>query len=168
MAAGAIGAIIGFSTAASDAAAPLGASQQAMSHQGDTISVKELDTHPLPSGELALQTIAMPKDTNANGDIFGGWLLSQMDLAGSITASELAEGRVATVAIEGMSFLTPVHVGAVVSCYCDVLETGRSSVRILVEVWINAKQDGEPLKVTEGEFIYVAIDENKLTRPIPQ
>ena len=81
---------------------------------------------------------------------------------------ELAEGRVATVAIEGMSFLTPVHVGAVVSCYCDVLETGRSSVRILVEVWINAKHDGEPLKVTEGEFIYVAIDENKLTRPIPQ
>jgi acyl-CoA hydrolase len=92
------------------------------------MSVEELDTHPLPFGELALQTIAMPKDTNANGDIFGGWLLSQMDLAGSITASELAEGRVATVAIEGMSFLTPVHVGAVVSCYCDVLETGRSSV----------------------------------------
>ncbi|GIR14418.1 MAG: hypothetical protein CM15mP25_1730 [Gammaproteobacteria bacterium] len=70
------------------------------------MSVEELDTHPLPFGELALQTIAMPKDTNANGDIFGGWLLSQMDLAGSITASELAEGRVATVAIEGMSFLT--------------------------------------------------------------
>jgi acyl-CoA thioesterase YciA len=168
MAAGAIGAIIGFSTAAGDAAEPLGASQQALSHQGDTMSVEELDTHPLPFGELALQTIAMPKDTNANGDIFGGWLLSQMDLAGSITASELAEGRVATVAIEGMSFLTPVHVGAVVSCYCDVLERGRSSVRILVEVWINAKPDGEPLKVTEGEFIYVAIDENKLTRPIPQ
>jgi acyl-CoA thioesterase YciA len=133
------------------------------------MSVEELDTHPLPFGELALQTIAMPKDTNANGDIFGGWLLSQMDLAGSITASELAEGRVATVAIEGMSFLTRrCMLGAVVSCYCDVLETGRSSVRILVEVWINAKQDGEPLKVTEGEFIYVAIDENKLTRPIAQ
>ena len=71
------------------------------------MSVEELDTNPLPCGELALQTIAMPRDTNANGDIFGGWLLSQMDLAGSITASELAEGRVATVAIEGMSFLTP-------------------------------------------------------------
>ena len=81
------------------------------------MSVEELDTHPLPFGELALQTIAMPKDTNANGDIFGGWLLSQMDLAGSITASELAEGRVATVAIEGMSFLTPVHVGAVVGLH---------------------------------------------------
>ena len=129
------------------------------------MSVEELDTSPLPFGELALQTIAMPKDTNANGDIFGGWLLSQMDLAGSITASELARAC-RTVAIE-MSFLTPVHVGAVVSCYCDVLETGRSSVRILVEVWINAKHDGEPLKVTRGVYL-VAIDENKLTRPIPQ
>ena len=127
---------------------------------------EELDTDPLPYGDLALQTIAMPRDTNASGDIFGGWLLSQMDLAGSITASELAGGRVATVAIEGMSFLTPVHVGAVVGCYCDVLETGRSSLRILVEVWINARQDGEPIKVTEGEFIYVAIDDQKLTRPI--
>ena len=117
---------------------------------------EELDSDPLPYGDLALQTIAMPRYTNASGDIFGGWLLSQMDLAGSITASELAGGRVATVAIEGMSFLTPVHVGAVVSCYCDVLETGRSSLRILVEVWINARQDGEPIKVTEGEFIYVA------------
>ena len=103
---------------------------------------EELDSDPLPYGDLALQTIAMPRDTNASGDIFGGWLLSQMDLAGSITASELAGGRVATVAIEGMSFLTPVHVGAVVSCYCDMLETGRSSLRILVEVWINARQDG--------------------------
>ena len=65
-----------------------------------------------------------------------------------------------------MLFLTPVHVGAVVSCYCDVLETGRSSLRILVEVWINARQDCEPIKVTEGEFIYVAIDEDRLTRPI--
>jgi acyl-CoA thioesterase YciA len=132
------------------------------------MSVEELDANPLPYGDLALQTIAMPRDTNASGDIFGGWLLSQMDLAGSITASEIAEGRVATVAVEGMSFLTPVHVGAVVSCYCDVLETGRSSVRIMVEVWINSKHDGEPLKVTEGEFIYVAIDEDKRTRVIPQ
>ena len=126
----------------------------------------DIDSNPSPQGELALQTIAMPRDTNANGDIFGGWLLSQMDLAGGITAGEVAEGRVATVAIEAMSFLTPVHVGAVVSCYCDVLEIGRSSMRIMVEVWINAKHDNEPLKVTEGEFIYVAIDDNKRTRAI--
>ncbi len=126
----------------------------------------DIDSTPIPQGDLALQTIAMPKDTNANGDIFGGWLLSQMDLAGGVTAAEVAGGKVATVAIDGMAFLTPVHVGAVVSCYCDVLEVGRSSVRIMVEVWINSRHDGEPLKVTEGEFVFVAIDENGRTRSI--
>jgi acyl-CoA thioesterase YciA len=104
--------------------------------------------------------------TNASGDIFGGWLLSQMDLAGGIAASELANGRVATVAIDGMAFLTPVHVGAVVSCYTDILEVGRSSIRIMVEVWINSRHDGEPIKVTEGEFVFVAIDENGRTRTV--
>ena len=128
--------------------------------------MNDIDSAPVPQGELALQTIAMPKDTNANGDIFGGWLLSQMDLAGGITAGEVAGGKVATVAIDGMAFLTPVHVGAVVSCYSDVLEIGRSSIRIVVEVWINSKHDGEPIKVTEGEFVFVAIDENGRTRAI--
>ncbi len=128
--------------------------------------MNDIDTTPVPTGELALQTVAMPKDTNPNGDIFGGWLLSQMDIAGMVTASDVAGGRVATVAIEGMAFLTPVHVGAVVSCYCDVLEIGRSSVRIVVEVWINSQHDGEPIKVTEGEFVFVAIDENGRTRAI--
>lgn len=128
--------------------------------------MNDIDTTPVPTGELALQTVAMPKDTNPDGDIFGGWLLSQMDIAGMVTASDVARGRVATVAIEGMAFLTPVHVGAVVSCYCDVLEIGRSSVRIVVEVWINSKHDGEPIKVTEGEFVFVAIDENGRTRAI--
>ena len=130
--------------------------------------MSDIDTTPLPHGDLALQTVAMPKDTNADGDIFGGWLLSQMDIAGMITASEVANGRVATVAVNGMAFLTPVHVGAVVSCYCDVLETGRSSIRIIVEVWIVSQQDREPIKVTEGEFVYVAIDENGRTRAIQQ
>jgi len=128
--------------------------------------MNDIDTTPIPHGELALQTVAMPKDTNATGDIFGGWLLSQMDIAGMITAMDVAGGRVATVAIDGMAFLTPVHVGAVVSCYCDVLEIGRSSIRIVVEVWINSQQDGEPLKVTEGEFVFVAIDDNRRTRAI--
>ena len=125
-----------------------------------------IDENPRPQGELALQTVAMPKDTNASGDIFGGWLLSQMDIAGGVAAAEVAGGRVATVAIQGMSFLTPVHMGALVSCYCDILDTGRSSVRVLIEVWINSQHDGEPIKVTEGEFIYVAIDDNKRTRAI--
>jgi acyl-CoA thioesterase YciA len=128
--------------------------------------MNDIDTNPLPQGELALQTIAMPKDTNANGDIFGGWLLSQMDIAGSIAASRVAGGRVATVAIAGMAFLTPVHVGAVVSCYTDILEIGRSSIRMVVEVWINSPHDGEPIKVTEGEFVFVAIDANGRTRSI--
>ena len=126
----------------------------------------DIDTNPIPHGDLALQTVAMPKDTNPSGDIFGGWLMSQMDIAGMVTASEVADGRVATVAIDGMAFLTPVHVGALVSCYCDVLEIGRSSIRIMVEVWINSKHDGEPIKVTEGEFVFVAIDENGRTRAI--
>jgi len=128
--------------------------------------MSDIDSAPIPQGELALQTIAMPKDTNASGDIFGGWLLSQMDIAGAITAADVAGGRVATVAIDGMAFLTPVHVGAVVTCYCDVLEIGRSSIRIVVEVWINSKHDGEPIKVTEGEFVFVAIDEKGRTRTI--
>ena len=130
--------------------------------------MNDIDSAPIPQGDLALQTVAMPKDTNASGDIFGGWLLSQMDMAGAVTAGEVASGRVATVAIEGMALLTPVHVGAVVTCYCDVLEVGRSSVRIVVEVWINSKHDGDPIKVTEGEFVFVAIDENGRTRAITQ
>ncbi len=128
--------------------------------------MNDIDSTPLPQGDLALQTVAMPKDTNASGDIFGGWLLSQMDIAGGIAATEIAGGRVATVAIDGMAFLTPVHVGAVVTCYTDVLEVGRTSVRIMVEVWINSKHDGEPIKVTEGEFVFVAIDENGRTRAV--
>ena len=128
--------------------------------------MNDIDSTPLPQGELALQTVAMPKDTNANGDIFGGWLLSQMDIAGGIAAGEVAGGRVATVAIDGMAFLTPVHVGAVVSCYTDILEVGRSSIRIMVEVWINSTHDGEPIKVTEGEFVFVAIDNHGRTRTV--
>ncbi len=128
--------------------------------------MQDINSAPVPQGELAIQTMAMPKDTNANGDIFGGWLLSQMDIAGAIAAADVASGRVATVAIDGMVFLTPVHMGAIVTCYADILDIGRSSVRVMVEVWINSQHDGEPIKVTEGEFVYVAIDENGRTRAI--
>ena len=96
--------------------------------------MQDINCAPTPQGDLALQTLAMPKDTNANGDIFGGWLLSQMDIAGAIAAGDVAGGRVATVAIDRMAFLTPVHMGAVVSCYADVLDIGRSSIHIMVEV----------------------------------
>ncbi len=127
--------------------------------------MRDIDDTPLPAGELALQTLAMPADTNPSGDIFGGWLMSQMDLAGSITASRRAQGRTATVAVTGMAFLTPVKVGSVVSCYTDIVEVGRSSIRINVEVWINPHK--APVKVTEGEFVFVAIDENGRTRVVP-
>jgi len=128
--------------------------------------MQDINSAPTPQGDLALQTLAMPKDTNANGDIFGGWLLSQMDIAGAIAAGDVAGGRVATVAIDRMAFLTPVHMGAVVSCYADILDIGRSSIHIMVEVWINSQHDGEPIKVTEGEFVFVAIDKSGRTREI--
>ncbi len=124
-----------------------------------------LDDNPRPIGELALQTVAMPKDTNANGDIFGGWLLSQMDIAGSIAAVKVAGGRVATVAIDSMAFLVPVQVGAIVSCYTDVVSVGRSSIQVLVEVWTHDDGD-QRTKVTEGLFVFVAIDEAGRTRSI--
>lgn len=124
----------------------------------------DLDDTPKPRGELSLQTVAMPRDTNANGDIFGGWLVSQMDLAAMVAATRVAGGRAVTVAINGMAFYTPVHVGAVVSCYTEVLEIGRSSMRINVEAWITEKDSFELMKVTEGEFVFVAIDKNGRTR----
>ncbi|HEY3698380.1 MAG TPA: acyl-CoA thioesterase [Spongiibacteraceae bacterium] len=124
----------------------------------------DMDDFPTPRGELSLQTVAMPKDTNSSGDIFGGWLVSQMDLAAMITASRIAKGRVVTVAINGMAFYTPVQVGSVVSCYTEVLEIGRSSMRINVEVWIARAGSAEQIKVTEGEFVFVAIDEKGRTR----
>ena len=130
------------------------------------MSDSNLDNSPLPTGELAIQTIAMPAHTNPRGDIFAGWLVSQMDLAAGVAARSVATGRVATVAINGMKFLTAVHVGAIVSCYTTVTEVGRSSIHINVEVWINHKETFEPLKVTEGEFVFVAIDDSGRTRPI--
>jgi len=138
-----------------------------------TSGLSALDDVPAPSGELALQTIAMPRDTNANGDIFGGWLLSQMDLAGGIAAGKVARGRVATVAIDRMSFLVPVRVGAVVSCFTQLMGVGRSSIQVRVEVWASAPRSdwgtgSVQTKVTEGTFVFVAIDENGRTRPVPR
>jgi acyl-CoA thioesterase YciA len=125
------------------------------------------DDIPQPQGTLALQTIAMPENANWNGDIFGGWLVSQMDLAGAVTARARAKGRVATVAIDSMAFLRPVPVGAVVSCYTRMQDIGRSSMQILVEVWI-VEDEGGLAKVTEGQFTFVAIDENGRTRSVPR
>ncbi len=131
--------------------------------------IEDIDAEPSPTGELAIQTIAMPKDTNANGDIFGGWLVSQMDLAAGIASVDIAKGRVVTVAIENVTFLSPVQVGATVSCYVEVVGIGRSSMQCQVEVWIKSgnRQTGHR-KVAEGLFIFVAIGENGRTRSIPK
>ncbi len=127
-----------------------------------------LDETPKPVGELALQTVAMPADTNASGDIVSGWLVSQMDTACSIVASNIAKGRVATVSIGQMNFMVPVKVGAVVSCYCSIASVGRSSMEINVEVWTYYPAQHLTHKVTEGTFVFVALDNNSRTRNIGQ
>src|SRR5690606_4113910 len=128
--------------------------------------ISTLDDTPQPTGQLMLQTSPMPKDTNAAGDIFGGWLVSQMDIAGGIAAAQIARGRVATVAIDRMSFMIPVKVGSIVSCYTEVLNIGRSSIQIQVEVWMREPSEIEPVKVTEGIFVFVALDAQGRTRAI--
>lgn len=127
-----------------------------------------IDDVPAPTGELSLQTIAMPKDTNADGDIYGGWLVCQMDMAGALAASKIARGRVATVAIDRMGFMVPVEIGDVVSCYTEVTAIGRSSIQVSVEVWTQNPADDEAEKVTDGGFVFVAIDNNGRTRSIPE
>lgn len=119
-----------------------------------------------PRGELTIQTLAMPADTNANGDIFGGWLVSQMDLAAGVLAKKISRGRAATVAINSMTFLRPVHVGDVVSCHVEQTKQGRTSMTIAVEVWAMRTETGEQYQVTEGVFVFVAIDEDGKPRQI--
>lgn len=120
----------------------------------------------VPRGELTIQTLAMPADTNANGDIFGGWLVSQMDLAAGVLAKKVAKGRVTTVAINSMAFLRPVHVGDVVSCHVDLIKTGTTSMTIAVEVWAVPSATLGRYKVTEGTFVFVAIDEHGKPRQV--
>ena len=122
---------------------------------------------PIPQGDLALQITALPRETNGFGDIYGGWLVAQMDLAGTAMASRIAGGRVATVAIDRMAFLVPVAVGAQLSFYTRTVEVGRSSVRLLVEVWSDDPLSGEWSKVTEALFVFVAIDDGGRTRALP-
>lgn len=118
------------------------------------------------TGELALRTIAMPADANPDGDIFGGWVLSQMDLAGGTAAIHRAGGRVATVAVNAMSFHQPVYVGDEVSCYSQVARVGRTSITVHVEAWRRRRETGKPVKVTEGDFTYVAIGADRRPRPV--
>src|SRR3978361_1050199 len=118
-------------------------------------------------GEPALRAIAMPADANPSGDIFGGWLLAQMDLAGGSAAMQRADGRVATVAITGMTFHQPVFVGDEVSCYATITRVGRSSITIELESWARRHRGTRRGKVTAGTFTYVAIDGDRRPRQVP-
>jgi acyl-CoA thioesterase YciA len=120
-----------------------------------------------PRGELTVRTIAMPADTNANGDIFGGWVLSQMDQAGGIAGVERAQGRVVTIAVEAMTFIRPVRVGDVLCVYTQVESVGRTSMKIHIEAWARRFQTREREKVTDATFTFVAIDDQGRPRPVP-
>lgn len=119
-----------------------------------------------PTGNLTLQTITMPADTNPFGDIFGGWVMAQMDIAGAIHANEVAHGRVTTIAVGSMVFIRPVPVGAVISCYTSTLRIGNTSIRVKVEVWIKDFLTHHIIQVTQGEYVYVALDEHGRKRPV--
>lgn len=119
-----------------------------------------------PHGYIGIRAIAMPADTNPSGDIFGGWLMSQMDLAGGTYASYCASGRVATIAVEGFIFHQPVFVGDEVTCYCQEVRRGRTSLAIRVEAWVRRGKGGEQQKVTEGLFTFVAIGPDRKPRPV--
>jgi acyl-CoA thioesterase YciA len=120
-----------------------------------------------PRGELTVRVLAMPGDTNPNGDIFGGWVLSQMDQAAGIAAGERAKGRVVTIAVDAMTFIRPVKVGDVLCVYTHVENVGRTSMKIHVEAWARRFRYGERERVTEAKFTFVAIDENGRPRPLP-
>ncbi len=112
-----------------------------------------------PCGDLCIRTLAMPADTNQNGDIFGGWLLSQMDVGGGVFASKIAKSRTVTVAIEAMNFRKPVYVGDLVSVHANLVRVGRTSITVHLEAWVLRRKELQPILVTDGNFTYVAIDE---------
>jgi acyl-CoA thioesterase YciA len=119
-------------------------------------------------GAPAIRTVPMPADANANGDIFGGWVLSQMDVAGGTVAAERAQGRTVTVAIEAMTFHRPIYIGDIVSLYAEVTRVGKSSIAVEIETVAQRRNTGEEVTVTEGTFVYVAIDDDGNPRPVPE
>ncbi len=126
----------------------------------DTQAVRApVNTGEEPQGDLCIRTLAMPADTNANGDIFGGWLLSQMDIGGGIFASKIAKSRTVTVAIEAMNFRKPVYVGDLVSVHANLVKVGRTSVTVHLEAWVLRRKELCAILVTDGNFTYVSIDD---------
>jgi len=120
-----------------------------------------------PKGVLVIRTVTMPADTNPNGDIFGGWIMSQMDHAAGTAAMRRAAGRVVTAAVDGMAFLSPIHVGDEVSLYAEVTAVGNTSMKIMVEAWRRPRESDDSLQVTKALFTFVAIDENGRPRKVP-
>jgi acyl-CoA thioesterase YciA len=113
-----------------------------------------------PCGDLCIRTLAMPADTNQNGDIFGGWLLSQMDIGGGVFASKIAKTRTVTVAIEAMNFRKPVYVGDLVSVHANLVRVGKTSITVHLEAWVLRRKEMQSILVTDGNFTYVAIDDD--------
>ena len=127
----------------------------------------EPDQIPYPAGEPAIRITAMPADANPAGDIFGGWLMAQMDMAAGIIAARHSHGRAATIAVEGMKFHHPVHIGDEVSVYAVLTSVGRTSMVIQVEAWRRPRTGDDRNRVTQARFIFVAIDEDRLPRAVP-
>lgn len=127
-----------------------------------------METYLPPNRLLSTRAVAMPADTNPSGDIFGGWLVAQMDLAGANVASVKAKGRVATAAIETLAFHKPVFVGDEVSCYAEIVRIGHTSLTLHIESWVRRAMQIETIKVTEGTFTFVAIDDDHRPRDIPR
>ena len=120
-----------------------------------------------PRAEPALRAIAMPADANPHGDIFGGWLLSQMDLAGGMAATRRGKGRIVTVAITAMTFHRPVFIGDEVTCYAEIAKVGRTSITVKVDSWVRRGIGEEQIAVTEGIFTYVAVGDDRRPCPVP-
>lgn len=125
-----------------------------------------LDETP-PTGQPATRVTTMPADANPYGDIFGGWLLAQMDMAAGLAAARHARGRAVTIAMDGMVFHRPVFVGDEVSVYAEVIKVGSTSMTIAVEAWRRARHSEETYKVTQAKFVFVAIDEARRPRKVP-
>ncbi len=118
-------------------------------------------------GDLTIRVLAMPADTNPSGDVFGGWLLSQMDIAGGVFCRKIAKGRVVTVAIDSTTFKLPVFVGDTLCCYVHLIKKGRTSITVGIEAWVNREfgEEGSSIKVTEGQYTYVKVDDHR--NPVP-
>ncbi|MFY8032783.1 MAG: acyl-CoA thioesterase [Devosia sp.] len=126
-----------------------------------------MDTDTEPTGALTIRTLAMPADTNPSGDIFGGWVMSQMDIAGAIAAVERAKGRVVTVAVEAMTFIAPVKVGDILCVYTNIERVGNTSITVGIEAWARRNRIADRVKVTDGRFVYVALGEDGKKTTIP-